>query len=154
MATKKGLTPRERILIRGVAAGKSLKASATEAGYSAKTGRVSAGRALRNITVRTALEKLMDKVGLSDAKVFKAHADLIAANKTVSIVPAKGETEGRDATASSVEFVDVPDWQARAKGIDMAHKIKGRYIERHEVSGPGGGPAMFRILFESPKEKP
>lgn len=135
MATKKGLTPRERKLIKGVAAGKSIKASAIEAGYSPKTGRESGSRALRNVTVKTALEKLMDKVGLSDAKVLQAHADLIAANKTVSVIPAKGETEGRDASASSVEFVDVPDWQARAKGIDMAHKIKGRYVEKVVLSG-------------------
>ena len=149
VATKKGLTPRERKLIQGVAAGKSIKASAIEAGYSPKTGRESGSRALRNVTVRTALDKLMDKVGLSDSKVLQAHADLIAANKTVSVIPVKGETEGRGATSSSVEFVDVPDWQARAKGIDMAHKIRGRYIERKEITGPDGGaiPVQFTVKF-------
>jgi len=28
------------------------------------------------------------------------------------------------------------------------------YVERQEVSGPDGGPSMFHIVFESPKEKP
>ena len=158
MATRKQLTPRERKLIKGVAAGKSIKAAAIEAGYSPRTGRESGSRALRNVTVKTELEKLMDKVGLSDSKVLQAHADLIGANKTVSIVPVKpkqgeqGETEGRDASASSVEFVDVPDWMARAKGIDMAHKIKGRYIEKKEISGPNGGPVDVRVSFVPPRD--
>lgn len=150
----KGLNPQRRKLIKGIAEGKTGKQAAIEAGYSPRSAECLASRIVKEPAVKSALEKLMDRVGLSDSKVFKAHADLIAANKTVSIIPAKGETEGRDATASSVEFVDVPDWQARAKGIDMAHKIKGRYVERREISGPGGGPAMFHILFESPKEKP
>ena len=147
MATK--LTARERKLIAGVAKGKSKTQAAKDAGYSPRSAGELGSRALKKVEVRTALEILMDKAGLSDAKVLKAHAELIDANKTVSVIPVKGETEGRDASASSVEFVDVPDWMARAKGIDMAHKIRGRYVEKKEISGPDGGaiPVQFTVKF-------
>lgn len=150
MATKKGLTPKERRLIKGVAEGKSQTQAAKDAGYSKRSAYELGSRALKKVEVRTALDILMDKAGLSDTKVFAAHAELMGANKTVSVIPMKGETEGRDASASSVEFVDVPDWQARAKGIDMAHKIKGRYVEKKEISGPNGGPVDVRVSFVPP----
>jgi phage terminase small subunit len=141
VATK--LTPRERKLIKGVAAGKSIKASAIAAGYSPKTGRESGSRALRKVTVKTAMEKLMDRVGLSDAKVFQTHAEMMAATRTVSAI------SGKDANAGTVDFIEVPDWQARGKAVDMAHKIKGRFVEKKEVSGPDGGaiPVHFTVKF-------
>ena len=147
MATK--LTTRERKLIKGVAEGKGRQRAAIDAGYPPKSAHAAATRALKSVKMQSAMDKLMDKVGLSDANVFKAHAELMAANKTVSVIPVKGETEGRDASASSVEFVDVPDWQARAKGIDMAHRIKGRFVEKKEISGPDGGaiPVQFTVKF-------
>ena len=143
------MTLRERKLIKGVAAGKSKTQAAKDAGYSPRSAYELGSRTLKNVDVRTALDILMDKAGLSDTKVFAAHAELMGANKTVSVIPVKGETEGRDATASSVEFVDVPDWQARAKGIDMAHRIKGRFVEKKEISGPDGGaiPIQFSVKF-------
>ena len=143
----KPLTPQRRKLLKGIAEGKTQKQAAIDAGYSPKTAEVIGSRIVK--TERERFLVLMDKAGLSDSKICKAHAELMGANRTISVIPAKGETEGRDATGSSVEFVDVPDWQARAKGIDMAHKIKGRYVERKEVSGPNGDaiPVRFTVKF-------
>ena len=150
----KALNPQRRKLLKGIVAGKTGKQAAIDAGYSPRSAEVLASRIVKEPKVKRTLLALMEKAGLSDKRLLEVHSEMLDASKTVSIIPKKGETEGRDATASSVEFVDVPDWQARGKALEMGYKLKGAFIEKHEVSGPGGGPAMFRILFESPKEKP
>jgi hypothetical protein len=80
----------------------------------------------------------MSKHGLDDVSLPKKHADLLDATKTVSAV------SGRDAGADSVDFVDVPDWQARAKGLEMAYKLKGAFTEKREVTGKDGGPILHK----------
>jgi len=143
----RGLTPKVRRLVKGMAAGKKQKVAAKEAGLNEQY----ASDVLKKPEVRATLVNLMDKAGLSDKNLLSVHKEMLGASKTVSIVPKKGETEGRDATESSVEFVDVPDWQARGKALEMGYKLKGAFIERHEVSAPGGGPIEYAIK-EFPEE--
>lgn len=121
----KKLTQRVRKLVKGISEGKRANAAAKDAGLNPKY----AYGVLKEPHVKDALAKLMDRVGLSDTKVFQAHAEMLKANRAVSAVT------GKDAGAGTVDFIDVPDWQARGKAIDMAHKIKGRYVEKVEHSG-------------------
>jgi len=130
-----------------MAQGKKQKDAARDAGLNEQYASV----VLKKREVRATLVSLMDKAGLSDKKLLSVHKEMLGASKTVSIVPMKGETEGRDASASSVEFVNVPDWQARGKALEMGYKLKGAFVEKHEVSGPGGGPIDYAVK-ELPEE--
>jgi len=142
----KGLTPKERKLIKGVASGKTRQKAAIDAGYSKRSAHSTATDILKKPKIQAALTDLMDKMGLSDRCLLGIHKEMLGAHKTVSVIPVKGETEGRDATASSVEFVDVPDWQARGKALEMGYKLKGAFIDRKEISGPGGEPIPIRVF--------
>jgi hypothetical protein len=57
---------------------------------------------------------------------------MIQATKVVSAIG------GKDADAGSVDFIDVPDWQARGKGLEMAYKLTGAFIEKKEITFPEG----------------
>lgn len=129
MANK--LTGKQRKLIKGIAAGKSQRQAAKAAGMDSTY----ASKVLKKPQVSATLQALMEKSGLGDKRLLAVHNEMLEASKTISVIPKKGETEGRDATGSSVEFVDVPDWQARGKALEMGYKLKGAFIEKVEVSG-------------------
>jgi hypothetical protein len=124
------LSPRDRKLIKKLAAGKPKRKSAIEVGFPPKGAHVSVSRKLKDATFVDALDKALEKAGLSDDNLAKKHAELLHAQKTVSAV------SGKDAGAGTVDFVDVPDYQTQAKALDMAYKVKGKYVEKHEQVGP------------------
>ena len=127
-------TPKQRLLIRGIAAGKTQREAAKEAGMTEQH----ACEILKKPEVRETIQDLMAKHGLDNDSLLKKHAELLDATKTVSAV------SGRDAGADSVDFVDVPDWQARAKGLEMAYKLKGAFVEKKEITGKDGGPILHK----------
>ena len=119
------LTTKQRLLIKGVADGKTQKAAAKAAGVS----ETYASGVLKKPEVVATIQNLMAKHGLDDSSLLKKHAELLEACKTVSTV------SGKDAGSDSVDFVDVPDWQARAKGLEMAYKLKGSFApEKRELN--------------------
>lgn len=126
------LTTKQRKLIKGIAEGKTQKKAAIDAGYSAKSAESIASQELNKTTVKATLLELMEKHGLDDESLLRTHAEMIQATKVVSAIG------GKDAGAGSVDFIDVPDWQARGKGLEMAYKITGKFIEKKEVTFPDG----------------
>ena len=77
----------------------------------------------------------MEKIGLNDAFFAQQHRELILGTKIISatiIVPGSG-SDLQDAGSMSKDFIEVPDLQAKAKGLEMAYKLTGRFTERHEV---------------------
>ena len=141
MGTK--LTGKQRKLVQGIAKGKTLRDASKDAGLNESY----ASTALRQPKIRATLQELMEKTGLGDKSLLAVHRQMLGASRTVSAI------SGKDANAGTVDFIDVPDWQARGKALEMGYKLKGAFVEKHEVSGPGGGPVMFRVFFDSPKEK-
>jgi phage terminase small subunit len=66
---------------------------------------VTGNRNLEKPKIKRAIEEIMDKAGITDDMIAKATRELIEASDE------KG----------------TPEWQARAKGIDLACKIRGSY---------------------------
>jgi hypothetical protein len=132
------LTPKQRLLVKGIAEGKNQKEAAKAAGVS----ETYASGLLKKPELVATIQELMSKHGLDDVSLLKKHSELLDATKTVSAV------SGRDAGADSVDFVDVPDWQARAKGLEMAYKLKGAFTEKREVSGINGSPIAHEHKHE------
>lgn len=90
--------------------GKSVSRAMREAGYSKVTASTPS-----KLTKSKSWQELMDEF-LPNEMIANAHSELINA----------GRKFGK-------EFV--PDYKARAKGIDMAHKLRGNYApERIELS--------------------
>jgi hypothetical protein len=126
------LTIKQKKLVKGVVAGKTQKQAAIDAGYSPKHAESAASHELNKAQVKATLQSLMAKHGLDDASLLKVHADMIQATKVVSAVG------GKDADSKTMDFIDVPDWQARGKGLEMAYKLAGAFVEKKEHTFPEG----------------
>jgi hypothetical protein len=62
---------------------------------------------------------LMEYMGITDHKLLSRLDSGLDANKTVGAM-------GKDATASTSDFIDVPDWNARHKYLTTALTLKKR----------------------------
>lgn len=133
------LTVKQKKLIKGVVEGKSQKQAAIDAGYSPTHAESAASHELNKTQVKATLQELMESHGLDDASLLKVHAEMIQATKVISAVG------GKDAGAASMDFIDVPDWQARAKGVEMAYKLRGAFIEKKEITGKDGEPIKTEV---------
>ena len=135
----KKLTGKQRKLIQGIAKGKSQRQAAKAAGMDSTY----ASKVLKKPQVSATLQDLMEKSGLGDKNLLSVHKDMLQASRTVSAV------SGKDANAGTVDFIDVPGWQARGKALEMGYKLKGAFIEKKEITGPNGGaiPVHFTVKF-------
>lgn len=119
------LTAKQKKLVKGIAEGKTQKEAAKAAGLH----ETYACNVLKEPKVKASLHELMEKAGLTDELILKTHVEMIEATKVISAV------SGSNANAGTMDFVDVPDWQARAKGIEMAYKLKGSFApEKREIT--------------------
>jgi len=72
---------------------------------------------------------VLDRAGVTDDKIAETIGEGMEANKPISAVA------GKDASEASVDFIDVPDWQARLKATELASKMKGHLKDKVEHSG-------------------
>jgi phage terminase small subunit len=79
---------------------------------------------------------------LAKASVQLAIADRRAALESVSIADAKERREVLTTILRSGEA----DPNARIRAIDVANKMDGVYIEKHEHGGVGGAPMLTRVI--------
>lgn len=133
-----GLTQKQRKLVKGMVAGKPQGEAAKAAGLNESY----ASQVLKTPKLKLAIADLMDKVGLSDDKLLEKHKQLLEAQKVVSAVG------GKDAGAGSVDFIEVPDHPVQAKALEMAYKLKGKFVEKQEVTFPEG--LSVTVKFKSP----
>jgi phage terminase small subunit len=61
----------------------------------------------------------LEAIGVTDRRLANKLSDGLDANKTVGAM-------GKDATASTSDFIDVPDWNARHKYLTTALTLKKR----------------------------
>lgn len=140
------LTVKQRKLVQGIVEGKTQGQAAIDAGYSELGAQSRASQEIKKDNVRVALTDLMDNMGLSDAHLLMKHRELLEAQKQISGVKDKGGNP-QDADAGSLEFVEVPDYPVQAKALEMAYKLKGAFIDRKEISGPGGESLNIQVVF-------
>ncbi len=126
---------RRKKIIKDILAGKTNQEAGIAAGFSPKTAAQQVSQTLRNPIVQNTLIAEMEKIGMDDAFFAQQHRDLILGTKIISatiIVPGSG-SDLQDAGSMSKDFIEVPDLQAKAKGLEMAYKLTGRFTERHEI---------------------
>ena len=108
--------------------------NATEAAarvYDVSTRDVARNIGAQNVA-KLSIVDIMEKRGLTDEKIAETLKDAMEANKPISAV------SGRDAGEASMDFIDVPDGQARLKATELASKIKGHLKDKVEHSGQVG----------------
>ena len=84
----------------------------------------------KNVTESKSWEMLMDEY-IPESLVAKTHKEAFNANRTISVV------SGKQATGSTNDFVDVPDWQTRMKAVELGYKIRGKMIDRNDLTTNG-----------------
>jgi phosphohistidine swiveling domain-containing protein len=128
--TKDQLKMRGRKIAAALLQGKTSKEALQAAGYTEKTAKGQAAAILVNPVIQKGYCEVLEKAGLTDEFAAKTHhALMVATNKLI---------------IGSSEVGDVPDHTVRARGLDMFYKVRGRYVEKKEVSGPGGGPIKIQ----------
>ena len=129
---RKALTLKERNLVKNIGDGMTPAKAAEKAGYS-KTYAENANRdILERPRIKEAIDRLMDRQGLSDEKLLSHLIEGLTCTKTVSVVPVKGSKTGdlQGAEASNIEFVDVPDWTNRRHYLKMAMDLKNLFPDK------------------------
>ena len=118
---------RRRKIVQGVLEGKPLKQIGIEVGLSPKTADNQVTKILREPHTKNALLEAMEKAGLNDEELARQHCALMNASR---YLPARGDDVG---SPEAQGYIAVPDYQAKAKALEMFHKLTGSYVDRHEV---------------------
>lgn len=129
--SKKKLTSRERVVLAEVTKGRSVKDAGRKAWPNQKpeSARVSASQALRKATELGEVEKAYAKVGLTLSHLAKRAKELVDA-ETMVLTPI-----GPIMDPKTKKPMMKPVWQARAKGLEIVHKVRGDYKEKLEIPG-------------------
>ena len=117
---------------KNVISGMSKYNAAIAAGYSEGTAKTHT----KDLDERVAMADVMERQGLTDKFLAIKLYELLVANKVIGFLHQykKGE-EGSieriqpEETVSN-DFVEVPDWSARAKGLEIAGKLNGRLLQK------------------------
>jgi hypothetical protein len=126
---------RRKQIIKDILAGKTQQEAGIAAGLSPKSARSQVSQIIANPNVRDALIAAMERAGMSDDYIAAQHRQLIEGTKVISatvIAPGSG-ADLKDANSMTKDFIEVPDLAAKAKGIEMAYKLRGGFTEKHEV---------------------
>lgn len=138
----KGLTTKQAKLVQGIAAGKNTLQAGKDAGY--VNPHVSSYQALDSHRVKSALEKLMDRQGLSERKLLKPLADGLQANVVATF---QGEALESDA----------PDHFARLKASELGWKLRGKLLPKADTTPTimpvmiVHGPVTSQTIINAPK---
>jgi len=125
------LNPREKRLKKNLLSGKfdTLQDAMIDAGYPESTAKKAAGRTVGSRRMQSALQKAIEKAGLTDDKLLSKLTEGLDSNRVISAIA------GKEANGGTTDFVEVPDYQTRHKYLDTAFKLKGHYIDKVEHSG-------------------
>ena len=135
---------RERTFVAGVAAGKSLRQAATDAGYAPSTAEKKAYKILRAPRVQSFLTEVLEQAGVTAKKIVQPIVDALQATKTVRVKTALGKYEVK---------TDEPDIPLRLEGFDRAERLYGVTLTKQEVPPPPKGNLTVVIVRASDLEK-
>jgi phage terminase small subunit len=137
----------KKYLLQGMEKGEA----AIKAGYSKTT----ALKHTADLDRRIGLDKVLTKSGLSDHYLAHKHKQLIESVKVIGYLHhyKQGDKGGLEKLGPeevvSNEFIEVPDTQAMAKGIELAYKLKGHLKDKVEHSGEVKGGGSRVVVFVS-----
>ncbi len=134
------------------------------AGYSEATARQQGQRLLTNVDIQAAISERVSEYAMSPEEVLAEYADIA---RNASIVPLlklgagrpafeladeKGEAKPEMRFVKSVKVTEgnnpsvAVELHDRVTALDRLAKYHGLAVERHEVSGPDGGPVVIRNI--------
>lgn len=125
--------------------------AARAAGYSETTAKTHT----KELEIRCKIADVLERQGLTDDVLILKLQELIGATKVIGYLNQyiKAEKGGLEKLSPdkvvSNEFVDVPDWSARAKGLELALKLKDLLKEKVEHSGEIKGGETRIIIVRS-----
>ena len=97
-----------------------------QAGYSDETSRTPSKNLLGStgaLTIQELIGEAYLKVGVTPLHYAEGVQNLMSANKVVS-----ARISGKEADSQTDDFIEVPDHQARAKGLELYRKDQGMDI--------------------------
>lgn len=126
---------RRKKIIKAILEGKTHQEAGIIAGLKPENAGSQVSKILQNPPVRNALLEAMEKAGMTDEYLALKHRALIEGTKVISatIVQGPDSSDLKDAGSMSKDFIEVPDNQALAKGLEMMYKLRGKFTEKHEV---------------------
>lgn len=68
---------------------------------------------------------------LPDNLILDTHKEAFVANRVIS-----ARTMG-NANEKTDDFIDVPDWQTRMKAVELGYKVRGKLIEKQDLTSKG-----------------
>ncbi len=133
---KPNLTVKQRRFLKAYLAGASLPDAAKYAGSRAKSRgslHVIGSRMLRSVLPMMA--ELLDAHGLTDSAMVEPLRGGINATRPI-VATWEGKISDR---------IDVEDWSARHKFLELYHKLRGNLKDRAEITGRDGGDLILEI---------
>ena len=158
MADKKerDLTRKENKFVKLYMKSGNVSQSALKAGYAF---RQSGGQNLSKLVIQHAIDKLAEEQGLTDIKLNSVLLEGLESTKVIGYLhnykkskDGKIEKVQPDEIISS-EFLDVPDMPTRHRYLETALKIKGRSVEKVELTGKDGESLVLELKIAKPPKK-
>jgi phage terminase small subunit len=118
MTKRKEPSVRAKKYIKNKIAGMSDYQAAIKAGYSPNTA-VAAAKNIENPSVEAAMEEILDRAGLTDEYM---------AGKL------REATEATKIHGTNDNFVEIKDWMAILKALDLGYRVKGKMVEKKDVN--------------------
>ena len=141
---KENLSRRESRFLDAYLEGKTLAECAMYAGLRGKTTnslKVSGYRLLTNINI--SLKELHELQGITGEYLRQKLQEGLDAKKKYF-----GTWQGQ-----IVESKPFEDHTSRLKALEIAHKLRGEFIDKTEVTGPGGGDLILQLASSERKGK-
>jgi len=144
------MNARQQKYKKNVLIGMSKYNAAKAAGYSENT----ALKHTKDLDKRVAMPDVLERAGLTDQILTEKLIELMSATKVIGYLhnykkEDKGGTERvQPDEIVSNEFLDIPDWTARAKGLELALKLKGVLRDKVEHDVDIKYTAMSLIRME------
>lgn len=168
------LNPKQRRFVEEYLVDLNATQAAIRAGYSRKTARAQGSRLLTNAVIESAIQagrealsrstnitaervlQELARIGFADIRnIFDVNGALLSPSdmpddiaRAVSSVEVVTVSKG-EGMVEHVAKVRLAD--KRAALVDLGKHL-GLFVAKHEVSGLGGGPVVFRRIVVDPKE--
>jgi hypothetical protein len=141
---KASLDQRERRFAAGVAAGKSLRHAAKDAGYAPSIAEKKAYKILRAPRVQSFLTEALEQAGITAKKIVQPIVDALPAKRTVAIKGPDGEI-----------FLETeyPDVWLQLEGFDRCERLYRAFLTKQEMPSPPRGSLSVVIVRASDLER-